>query len=78
MYRCNHRGMVENEIILTSFMEGNFFQLEESEVGLLERLLDEPDPAIYKWFTKAVEAEPEYRESRLLRAIQEHTRSMNR
>lgn len=69
---------MENEIILTSFIEKTFTILEEHEVAMLERLLDEPDPAMYKWFTKAVEAEPEYQGTRLLQAIQEHTRTMTR
>lgn len=78
LYRSNHRGMVENEIILTSFIENNYTKLSESDVGLYERLLDEPDPSIYKWFTGSQEAESDYRHTSLLDSIRSWTRTMKK
>lgn len=77
LYRCHHRGMVENELILTSFLRARFSRLYGEDVGLLEQLLDEPDPSLYRWFTGAAPAAPLYEGSLLLRAIQEHTRTMS-
>jgi len=69
--------MVENEIILTSFVKERFQDLSQSEVGLLERLLDEPDPAIFKWFNGTKPPDHAYEDSSLLNRIVAHTRSMN-
>lgn len=70
--------MVENEIILTSFIQKAYIAMGEGELVQFERLLDEPDPSIYRWFTGAAPAGQEYRGTLLLQAIQEHTRSMHR
>lgn len=75
LYRCNHRGMLENELILTSYLQKHYTDLSEMDVVLFERLLDEPDPSIYRWFTGAAEADMEYRGSQLLKSIQTHLKS---
>ncbi len=72
LYRANHRGMLENEIILTSFIKERFSELDGDQMKLLERLLDEPDPQMFKWFTGSAQPAPQYSDTILFKSIRDH------
>jgi antitoxin CptB len=54
-WRCR-RGMLENDLVLTRFLDARGTALSESEVALLDRLLDLPDNEL--WDLIAGRADP--------------------
>jgi succinate dehydrogenase flavin-adding protein (antitoxin of CptAB toxin-antitoxin module) len=52
------RGMLENELIIGSYVIENIEKMDEQSVDELEAVLDEQDPDVVKWLTKR-EAPPE-------------------
>jgi antitoxin CptB len=54
-WRCR-RGMLENDLVLTRFLDARGTALSESEVALLDRLLDLPDNEL--WDLLAGRADP--------------------
>ena len=45
-WRCR-RGMLENDLVLTRFLDGRGRLLTEDEVAMLDRLLDLPDNELW-------------------------------
>lgn len=48
-FRCWHRGTREADLVLGRFADTCVDQLDETELGQLEALLDQPDPDIWDW-----------------------------
>lgn len=48
-FRCWHRGTREADLVLGRFADTCVDQLNETELGQLEALLDQPDPDIWDW-----------------------------
>jgi antitoxin CptB len=55
-WRCR-RGRLENDLILTRFLDANGAMLRESDIAGLDRLLDMPDDTL--WDLIAGRAEPD-------------------
>jgi len=51
LYRFQHCGMKENDILLGGFAERHIDSLDDDEVASFEALLDETDNDLYNWFT---------------------------
>jgi len=51
IYRCQHCGMKENDVLLGGFAAAHAAGLDDAELGLLEALLEEPDNDLYNWIT---------------------------
>ncbi len=51
IYRCQHCGMKENDILLGGFVAKHAAGLEDGDLARIEALLDEPDNDIYNWIT---------------------------
>jgi antitoxin CptB len=49
LYRANHRGTKELDLILGRFAGAETGALSEAELGAFEELLALPDPQIDKW-----------------------------
>ncbi len=50
-FRCNHRGTMENDILLGGFAAKHASDLTDTQLVSLEVLLDESDNDIYNWIT---------------------------
>lgn len=48
-FRCWHRGTREADLVLGRFADTCVDQLDETGLGQLEALLDQPDPDIWDW-----------------------------
>jgi antitoxin CptB len=46
VWRCR-RGLLENDIVLTRYLEARGALLTEDEIGMLDRLLDLPDNELW-------------------------------
>ena len=51
LYRFQHCGMKENDILLGGFAERHIDSLGDDEMDLFEALLAETDNDLYNWFT---------------------------
>ena len=51
LFRCQHCGMKENDILLGGFAAIHVNDLSDGQVERLEALLDENDNDIYNWIT---------------------------
>ena len=49
LFRCNHRGMKENDFLLGNFTAKHVKELTNLQIVSLETLLDESDNDIYNW-----------------------------
>lgn len=71
LYRANHRGIKEMDIILGEFARDRIATLDERELDLLERLMEESDRELLSWFTGETPV-PEDMASPLLGSIFDH------
>ncbi len=51
LYRCQHCGMKENDILLGRFAASHMADLEDADVGRLEAMLEAGDNDLYDWIT---------------------------
>jgi len=51
LYRSQHQGMKENDILLGGFTAVHVGDLEDSQLDQLEALLNEDDNDLYNWIT---------------------------
>ena len=56
LYRANHRGIKEMDILLGGFARARIGELTDSELDRFEHLLDENDRDLLCWFTGEREA----------------------
>lgn len=49
VFRANHRGLKELDVILGQFAQAHLTELTPEEVGQFERILETPDPQVYAW-----------------------------
>lgn len=48
-YRAAHRGTKEMDLLLGRYAEARLPDMSETELGIFERLLTEPDPTVQQW-----------------------------
>ncbi len=51
LYRCQHQGMKENDILLGGFAAIHVGDLSESQLDQMEALLEEGDNDLYNWIS---------------------------
>ena len=51
LYRCQHCGMKENDILLGGFARRHMADLEDADVERLEAILEAGDNDLYNWIT---------------------------
>ena len=54
--------MWELDKILIPFVEQEFETLSDSQLGLFEEFLEEPDPTLFLWLIQSEEAEDKYKD----------------
>lgn len=51
LFRAQHCGMKENDILLGGFAEAEIETLNDSQLDSFEALMAEPDNDVYNWIT---------------------------
>jgi antitoxin CptB len=51
LFRANHRGTRENDILLGGYVSARIADFSEAELVALEALLELPDPEVADWLT---------------------------
>ncbi|XP_015671997.1 succinate dehydrogenase assembly factor 2, mitochondrial [Crotalus tigris] len=79
LYESRKRGMLENCLLLSLFAKENLNQMNEQQLDLYDRLINEPsnDWDIYSWATETKPA-PEIFENEILQMLREFTKNKNK
>ncbi|MEM7464395.1 MAG: succinate dehydrogenase assembly factor 2 [Pseudomonadota bacterium] len=73
IYRANHRGIKEMDILLGRFADAHVAGLSEPELDQLEQIMDESDQDLLTWFTGQIPV-PQRHQNAVFEAILEHQR----
>jgi len=76
LYRSWHRGCKETDILLGDYAKNKIFDLNDSQLALLEKLLEVDDTFLYNWITEKSSA-PEEHDHEILRDIKEFHKARN-
>ena len=68
-FRCHHMGTAENDHLFGRFSELHLADLDEVQLGRLERLLEENDNDLFLWVT-GKEPVPKHLDHDVMRLIQ--------
>jgi len=71
IFRSDHRGTKEMDLLLGSFAIKHVPDMSESELSQFEEILQENDPNLYNWIT-GKEPEPENVKSALFDRLKNH------
>jgi antitoxin CptB len=63
LWRANHRGTREMDVLLGGFARDNIDSMQPSELDELERLIDVSDPELMSWIMGEAAVREEYRNS---------------
>ena len=61
LFRAWHRGIKEMDIVLGNFADANLPTMSESDLDILEHLMDAPDRELFKWISGETETPENYR-----------------
>lgn len=59
-FRAWHRGTREMDLVLGRFVDAHVTALSDSEIALLEALMEVPDPELYLWIAGTADVPPNY------------------
>jgi antitoxin CptB len=74
LFRAWHRGMREMDLIMGAFADAMIDRLSAAELDEFERLMQAPDPQLYRWIAGDGEPPPPYDCSVLHRLREFHRR----
>lgn len=60
LYRSNHRGCKETDILLGKYFNQKHQKLNDEELEIYRKFLEEDDVFIYDWITNKADAPGEY------------------
>jgi len=60
IWRANHRGMKEMDVILGGFAERALADMSEGELDAFESILEMPDPDLYAWIVGGADVPAEH------------------
>ncbi|MGB0682277.1 MAG: succinate dehydrogenase assembly factor 2 [Magnetovibrionaceae bacterium] len=73
IYRSNHRGMKEMDILVGHFAAARADELSDEQLDRLEVLLDEGDQDLMNWILRK-EPTPDHLETDVMRLIREYNK----
>jgi antitoxin CptB len=59
-YRSNHRGCKETDILLGRFFNEKFSELNDEDLEIYRRFIEEDDMLIYDWILEKIATKSEY------------------
>jgi antitoxin CptB len=71
VFRANHRGTHETDLILGGFANRHVAGMSEAELSVFEAILDLPDPDLFDWVTGRCPVPAEHESPLLARLIAE-------
>lgn len=73
LFRCQHRGMKEIDLMLGSFVQRHLASLSDDDIAVIENLLNESDSDLMAWFLGYTPAPDAHRSAILDQLIAENT-----
>ena len=70
LFRANHRGTRENDILVGGFVSARLALFSEAEIDVLEAIMELPDPLLAEWLTGRAPVPAEH-DGPMLRAMVE-------
>ncbi|MDR3533684.1 MAG: succinate dehydrogenase assembly factor 2 [Rhodopila sp.] len=70
LYRANHRGTFENDLMIGGFVRAHLSSLTEADLDALEAVMEIPDSVLADWLTGRVPI-PAEEETPMLRRIRD-------
>lgn len=70
IYRCQHRGVKELDLLLGGFAQKHLSELTSAQLMIFEKLLKSPENDLLDWVTGTASAPEEY-ETEVLQSIRE-------
>ncbi|MDE2240091.1 MAG: succinate dehydrogenase assembly factor 2 [Rhodospirillales bacterium] len=70
LYRANHRGTYENDLMIGGFVRARIVAMSEQELDEIEAVMEFPDAELADWLTGRKPI-PEHADSPMLRRIRE-------
>ena len=67
LFRANHRGTFENDLMIGGFVRAHYDQLTEADVDALEAVMEMPDTDLADWLTGREPIPPEEETPMLVR-----------
>ncbi|KAI8868352.1 DUF339-domain-containing protein, partial [Ramicandelaber brevisporus] len=77
-YQCRKRGILETELLMSTFAAKHLNSLSEQELADFDKLLDMPDWDIYYWATEKKPAPKEIDELSVFERIKKHAKNEER
>lgn len=71
IYRSNHCGMKENDVLIGRFASERVAEMSEEQLDMFENLMNHTDNDLYNWITGR-EPTPDMVDSDVLRLIKEY------
>ncbi|CAL1699642.1 unnamed protein product [Somion occarium] len=78
VYQSRKRGMLENDLLLSTFAGEKLGSMDREELAEFDRLMDEPDWDIYYWATEKKVPPERWQNSPLLEKLRAHVRNEGR
>jgi antitoxin CptB len=60
LFRAWHRGTREMDLLMGRFADAALARMPEAELDEFERLIDVPDPELFRWIMGEADASPEH------------------
>ena len=60
LFRAWHRGTREMDLLMGRFADAALAGMSDAELDEFERLIDVPDPELFRWIMGEAKAPPEY------------------
>jgi antitoxin CptB len=70
VYRAQHRGTYENDLLIGDFVKARIAEMTEAELDEIEAVMEFPDAELADWLTGR-RAIPAYADSAMLRCIRQ-------
>ena len=70
VYRAQHRGTYENDLLIGDFVKARIGEMTEAELGEIEAVMEFPDAELADWLTGRRPI-PSYADSAMLRRIRQ-------
>ncbi|KAL1923418.1 uncharacterized protein VTP21DRAFT_8398 [Calcarisporiella thermophila] len=75
IYQSRKRGILETDLLLSTFAHKYLDTFTSAELDEYDSLLEEPDWDIYAWATGGKKIPEQWRKSKILTMLQEHTKN---
>ncbi|KAI9143595.1 Flavinator of succinate dehydrogenase-domain-containing protein [Paraphysoderma sedebokerense] len=75
LYQSRKRGILETDLLLSTFIDKNINTLSEAQLKEYDELLEENDWDLYYWFTEKKTIPDKWKESKIVKMLVSHAKN---